>query len=76
MVATLERMAREKKPPTETVRLAREMVRRINRIAAHRDMTVPDYLLEKLGPIVDADEAGMLADLKKELGDECRPKKK
>lgn len=66
MVATLRDMPREKKPPTETVRLAKDMVRRINRIAAHQDKTVPDYLLEKLLPLIDKDEAQMLADLEQE----------
>jgi hypothetical protein len=59
-------MPREKKPPTETVRLAKELVRRVNRIAAHQDKTVPDYLLEKLLPLIDKDEAQMLADLEQE----------
>jgi hypothetical protein len=66
MVATVRDMPREKKPPTETVRLAKELVRRINRIAAHLDKSVPDYLLEKLLPIIDKDESQMMADLKKE----------
>jgi hypothetical protein len=66
-------MPREKKPPTETVRLAKDLVRRINRVAAHQDKTVPDYLLEKLLPLIDKDEAQMLADLKQER--ENKPKK-
>lgn len=66
MVASVLRMPREKKPPTETVRLSKELVRRINRIAAHKDKSVPDYLLERLGPIIEQDESQMLADLKRE----------
>lgn len=75
MVATVLGMPREKKLPTETVRLAKELVRRINRIAAHKDKSVPDYLLEKLGPIIDQDEAQMLQELKQERGEESEPKK-
>lgn len=74
MVATLRNMPREKKPPTETVRLSKDLVRRINRIAAHLDKSVPDYLLEKLGPLIDKDEAQMLADMEKER--ERKPAKK
>ncbi len=51
------------------------MIRRINRIAAHRGLSIPDYLLEKLGPVIDRDEEEMLADLMKERG-ESRPRSK
>lgn len=70
MVATLDRMPREKKEETDTVRLRKSMIRRIARIAAHRDVSVPDYLADRLGPLVDADEALMIEELKKERGED------
>lgn len=66
MVATLDPVAKPKKPPTETVRITKELVRRINRIAAHRDRSVPDYLSELLGPIIDRQEAQMIDEVAKE----------
>lgn len=75
MVATVVRMPREKKPPTETVRLAKEMVRRINRVAAHEDKTVPDFLLELLTPLIESREAKMLVDLQREQGQVTSEKK-
>lgn len=68
MVATVNPMSRDKKEETSTVRIIKTMVRRINRIAAHRELSVPDYLAMRLAEIVDADEAAMLADLQRERG--------
>lgn len=65
MAVKLSDMA-EKKKPTETVRVAADLVRRINRIASHLDKSVPDYLNEILGPIVDRHEAKMLDDIARE----------
>jgi len=50
------------KEPTEPARLPRNLLRRIGRIAAHRELSVPDYLAERLAPLVDEDEKEMLAD--------------
>jgi predicted transcriptional regulator len=68
MVATVNPMSRDKKEATSTVRLVKTLVKRVNRIAAHRDQSVPDYLAERLAAIIDADEAAMLADLQRERG--------
>lgn len=76
MVATLNLMPKEKKEETATVRLSKTLVKRVNRIAAHREQSVPDYLAERLAGIIDADEAQMLADLQRERGDKiAKPKK-
>ena len=40
---------------TETVRLAVEIVRKINVIAAVKGKSVPDYLAERFGPLIDED---------------------
>jgi hypothetical protein len=69
MVATVNPMSRDKKQETSTVRLVKTLVKRVNRIAAHRELSVPDYLAMRLAEIVDADEAAMLADLQRERGD-------
>jgi hypothetical protein len=61
------------KEPTDSIRLARSLHRRIARIAAHKDQTVPDYLAERLGPIVDADEAAMLNDIANEKATREQP---
>lgn len=68
MVATLNPMPKERKEETATVRLVKTLVKRVNRIAAHREQSVPDYLAARLAEIVDADEAAMLADLQRERG--------
>jgi hypothetical protein len=54
------------KDTTVPVRIPRTILRRIARIAAHRDVSVPDYLAERLAPIVDADEKQMLLDIARE----------
>lgn len=73
MVANLARMTEPKKhppkPPTNTARMPKALVRRIARVAAHLDVSVPDYLADRLAPIVDADEAKMLEELKRERGE-------
>ena len=74
MPTILADMPREKKPPTETVRLAKDLVRRINRLAAHVDKSVPDWLAAKLLPIVESDEAKMLAEMQAERGEKRKPR--
>jgi len=73
-LATLSPMG--KKEETETVRLRKSLVRRIARIAAHRDLSVPDYLALAVTAVIDQDEAAMLDDLKRERGDAGPPPKK
>ena len=70
--ATLVLMPKPKKPETDTVRLAKTMIRRIARIAAHLDVSTPDYLADRLAPIIDADEAKMMEELKRERGEKGR----
>jgi predicted transcriptional regulator len=66
---------KEKKPETESVRLDKSLARRIRRIAAHRDKSVPDYLAEVLKPIVDANEKQMVDEVQRERGDTANLKK-
>lgn len=66
MADTLVRMPKPKKPPTDTVRMPSELKHRVERVAAHRQQTVPEYLAERLGPIVDKDEAQMLDEIGRE----------
>jgi hypothetical protein len=61
------------KDTTVPVRIPRTILRRIARIAAHRDQSVPDYLAERLAPIVDEDERQMLADIKREKAERDKP---
>jgi hypothetical protein len=71
-------MGRPKKSePTEPMRLPASVVKRIKRIAAHRDKDPGDYVAERFGPQLDADEAEMLDDIKREKGaaDAKKPKK-
>jgi predicted DNA-binding protein len=61
-------MPRPKKPPTETVRMPIDLVRRITILAAHRGQSVPEYLAEILRPIADRHHAEMLDELCRERG--------
>jgi hypothetical protein len=54
------------KDTTVPVRIPEPLLRRIRRIAAHRDLSVPDYLAERLAPLVDEDEKQMLLDIARE----------
>lgn len=67
MPDTLDRMS-DKKVPTETVRIPGPMVRRINRLASHKDKSVPQFLAEVLAPIIDQLEAKMLDEIARERG--------
>lgn len=66
MVDTLDRMAKQKKEPTETVRMPERLAYRVSRVAIHRKKSVPDYLAEVLGPIIDQHEAKMIDELANE----------
>jgi hypothetical protein len=66
--STLAGMPRPKKPPTETVRMPIDLVRRITILAAHRGQSVPEYLAEILRPIADRHHAEMLDELCRERG--------
>lgn len=68
MKPTILDMPKPKKEPTDTVRLRTELLRRAARIAAHKDVSVPDYLASILEPLIDADEEQMLRDLQEERG--------
>lgn len=59
---------REKKDPTEPVRLPIPLVRKARMIASHRDKSIPDYLKEILEKIVQEDYDQMV----QELNDEKR----
>jgi hypothetical protein len=59
---------RHRKPPTETVRMPIDLVRRITILAAHRGQSVPEYLAEILRPIADRHHAEMLDELCRERG--------
>lgn len=68
--ATLAGMGRPRKAePTMPVRLPASLVRRVRRLAAHHDMDPGDYLAEKVGPLVDRDEAKMLTEVERERAD-------
>jgi hypothetical protein len=53
MTATLDAVARRKKPPTENVRLDKEVARTLRILAAANDTPTPDFLTELLRPILD-----------------------
>lgn len=52
MPATIASMPRERKPPTVTVRLDKELARQLRIAAAANDQDVPDYLAGLLRPIL------------------------
>jgi hypothetical protein len=67
---TLSGMGRPKKSePTDPVRLPRSLVRRARRIASHLGKDPGDYLAERVTPMVDRDEAKMLAEITRERGE-------
>lgn len=65
MRLTLARMPRQKKPPTETVRVPKELAKMATLIAAHQDKSVPDYLADLLLPLLRRDHEAMIDDLNK-----------
>lgn len=60
-------MGRPKKAePSDPLRLPRSVVRRIRRVASHLGKDPGDYVADRLIPLLDKDEAKMLADIEKE----------
>ena len=53
MPSTLALMGREKKQPTDQVRLSKLLAKRLRQLAADADKSLPDYLTELIAPIVD-----------------------
>jgi hypothetical protein len=77
MPTTLGVMGRPKKSePTEPLRLPESVVKRIRRIAAHKDKDPGDYVAERFGPMLDADEKQMLEDIENEHSDKTHKKPK
>lgn len=69
MADTLLDMSHEKKAPeTDNARIRRDIMRKVRVIAPKLDMTVPEYLADRLAPLVDADYAAIAADMMKEVG--------
>jgi hypothetical protein len=69
MVGTLAVMGRPRKhEDTETTRLAKALMRMIRTIANRRDQSVPDYIHERLTPLVLDDYAEAVAAMAKEVG--------
>ena len=69
MTDTLLDMSNEKKAPeTDNARIRRDIMRKVRVIAPKLDMTVPEYLADRLAPLVDADYAAIAADMMKEVG--------
>lgn len=73
MVANPVPTAKTPKPPTDTVRLRSDYVRRLNRLAGHAGRTLPDYLADLLGPLLDERETVMFRELAAELGKDASP---
>jgi predicted DNA-binding protein len=68
---TVREVGRPKKEePTSQLRLPQSTVRRLRRLASHLGKEPGDYAAEKLGPVLDREEAKMLADIAKEREDE------
>lgn len=64
---TLNRMGRPKKSePTGQLRLPLSVIRRLRRLASHFGKDPGDYAAEKLAPVLDREEAKMLADITRE----------
>lgn len=67
MLATLNRMGRPpKKEKSEPLRMPESVVKRIRRIAAHRNVDAGDYLAERIASLLDEDERKMLKDIERE----------
>jgi hypothetical protein len=67
MTDTLLDMPTEKKTPdTENARISREIMRKARVVAPRLDMTVPEYLASRLGPLVAEDYTKALAEMVKE----------
>lgn len=64
-----------KKQPGESIRLPVDLARKARVIASARGMSLPEYLIEKLGPIVEEELPGVMKLLGLE-GEWGTPKKK
>lgn len=53
MTATLDLVSRPKKPPTESVRVEKDVAKHARMVAAALDVSLPDYLSNTLRPIVE-----------------------
>lgn len=67
MTTSILEVGRPKKPKTDNVRLEKRLLKNIRMIAGHLDISVPDYLKQKLTPIVEKELAKVLAEKAKEL---------
>jgi hypothetical protein len=60
-------MGRPKKDePTKPLRVPESFLKRVKRIASHRQIDPGDYAAERFGPLLDEDEKAMLADIAQE----------
>jgi hypothetical protein len=67
MVATLASMGRPKKSePSKPFRVPESFLKRVKRIATHRDIDPGDYVAERMAELLDQDEKAMLTDIEKE----------
>jgi len=78
MVATLPRMAKKAKEPTDQIRLPQSFLRRLRRIAGHLDRDPQEYIVSIAMQQLGRDEAQMLKDLQQEQAgmDEPAPRRK
>lgn len=65
MTATLERMPRPMKPATESIRINKELARKARIVAAALNMSMPDYVTQKLGELVEKESRDVAAGLLK-----------
>lgn len=73
MPDTLAVMGRPKKnEPTEPLRLPESIVKRIRRLAAHKEQDPGDYVAARFGPLLDEDEQVMLDDIEREKGERSK----
>jgi hypothetical protein len=56
----------KKSEPSGQLRLPQSTLRRIRRLASHFGKDPGDYVADRLGSVLDRDEAKMLADMQKE----------
>lgn len=76
MDATVDRMPKKKKPPTESIRINKEIVRQAGFVANHEGKTVPDLLNEILAPIMNKRYEEVIALLAAKLpANQGRPRK-
>lgn len=59
-------MVNPKKPPTETFRITKNLARKIRVISAARGVSIPDWLEETFGPLVEREFSKVAKGLAKE----------